>query len=132
MFNTVTALQDIYLNPQVTKGQAYADSRLLPTPNLFDTLDQADHGRKRRIIGRVLSEHSMRTFEGTMSIEVDHFLREILRSGKFQLYLRLSRSCERTEAFPVVQPNKMMLSTCPAGASAWVQMSFLNSVSAIL
>lgn len=97
MFNTVTALQDIYLNPQVTKGQAYADSRLLPTPNLFDTLDQADHGRKRRIIGRVLSEHSMRTFEGTMSIEVDHFLREIIRSGKL-LHHRLSMKLCETEA----------------------------------
>lgn len=105
MFNTVTALQDIYLNPQVTKGQAYADSRLLPTPNLLDTLDQADHGRKRRIIARVLSEHSMRTFEGTMSIEVDHFLREILRSGK-KLYLSLFMKLRELKRFPSYSQTK--------------------------
>lgn len=77
MLNKVAALQDIYLDSQVTKGQAYADSRLLPTRDLFDTLDEADHGSMRRIIGRALSEHSMRTFEDTMSIEIDYFLRKI-------------------------------------------------------
>lgn len=31
MFNSVGALQDIFLNPGVTKGQAYVDSRLVRT-----------------------------------------------------------------------------------------------------
>ncbi|KAJ4389663.1 hypothetical protein N0V93_007135 [Gnomoniopsis smithogilvyi] len=103
IFNTVTSLQDIYLNPQVTKGQGYADSRLLPTPNLFDTLDQVDHGRKRRIIGKVLSEQSMRIFEPTLSIEVNIFLRELLRSSQQNETIDMSRRCQRLSADVICQ-----------------------------
>lgn len=90
-------MQDIYLNPQVTKGQGYADSRLLPTPNLFDTLDQGEHRRKRRVVGRVLSEHAMRNFEPTMSNEVDQFLRELLRSSvqNQNEVVNMSHRCQR-------------------------------------
>jgi cytochrome P450 len=98
-------LPDIYLNPQVTKGQAYEDSRLLPTPSLFDTLDHGEHSRKRRIVGRVLSEHAMRSFETTMSAEVDEFLRELLRSsrqGKDEV-VDMSRRCQRLSADVICQ-----------------------------
>lgn len=74
--------QDIFLNPGVTKGQAYVDSRLVPSPSLFDTLDQAEHGRKQRIIWKVTSELSMRTFEPVMNSEVDIFLSELLKSAQ--------------------------------------------------
>lgn len=74
--------QDIFLSPGVTKGQAYVDSRLLPSPSLFDTLDQAEHGRKQRIIWKVTSELSMRTFEPVMNSQVDIFLSELLKSAQ--------------------------------------------------
>lgn len=90
-------MQDIYLNPQVTKGQGYEDSRLLPTPSLFDTLDQGEHSRKRRVVGRVLSEHAMRNFEPSMSTEVNQFLRELLRSSSQNKdeVVDMSRRCQR-------------------------------------
>lgn len=81
-FPLIKQNQDIFLNPGVTKGQAYADSRLVPSPSLFDTPDQAEHGRKQRIIWKVISELSMRTFEPVMNSHVDIFLSELLKSAK--------------------------------------------------
>lgn len=75
-------IKDIFLNPGVTKGQAYPDSRLVKELSLFDTLDQAEHARKQRIIGRVISELSMRTFEPIMSSQIDIFLRQLLLAAQ--------------------------------------------------
>lgn len=66
----------------MTKGQAYVDSRLVPSPSLFDTLDQDEHRRKQRIIWKVTSEFSMRTFEPVMNSQVDIFLLELLKSAE--------------------------------------------------
>lgn len=66
----------------MTKGQAYVDSRLVKEASLFDTLDQAEHARKQRIIGRVISELSMRSFEPTMKSQVDIFLRQLLPAAQ--------------------------------------------------
>lgn len=90
--------QDIYLNPGVTKGQAYVDSRLLDAPSLFDTLDQAEHSRKQRIIGKVISELSMRTFEPVMNSQVDIFLLEILKSTQKDEVVDISPRCQRLAA----------------------------------
>ncbi|KAL1881186.1 hypothetical protein Daus18300_001037 [Diaporthe australafricana] len=98
MFNSVGALQDIFLNPRVTKGQAYVDSRLVPSPSLFDTLDQAEHGRKQRIIGKVISELSMRTFEPVMNSQVDIFLSELLKSTQKGEVVDVSPRCSRLAA----------------------------------
>ncbi|KAJ0114112.1 hypothetical protein J7T55_007946 [Diaporthe amygdali] len=98
MFNSVGALQDIFLNPGVTKGQAYVDSRLVPSPSLFDTLDQAEHGRKQRIIGKVISELSMRSFEPVMNSQVDIFLSEILKSARKGAVVDVSPRCSRLAA----------------------------------
>lgn len=40
-------LEDIYLNPGVTKGNAYLGARLTGQPNIFDVLDKRQHSRER-------------------------------------------------------------------------------------
>lgn len=82
----------------MTKGQAYVDSRLVEHPSLFDTLDQADHSRKQRIIWKVISERSMRTFEPVMSSQVDIFLREILKSAQKDEAVDMTPRCQRLAA----------------------------------
>ncbi|POS68736.1 benzoate 4-monooxygenase, partial [Diaporthe helianthi] len=62
--------------------RTYVDSRLVPSPSLFDTLDQAEHTRKQRIIWKVTSELSMRSFEPGMNSQVDIFLSELLKSAQ--------------------------------------------------
>ncbi|KAI8632409.1 cytochrome P450 [Xylariaceae sp. FL1651] len=48
VFNTLTALHDIYLNQRVTKSKIYLQSLLsTPTPSMFNALDRAVHSHKR-------------------------------------------------------------------------------------
>lgn len=82
----------------MTKGQAYVDSRLVDSPSLFDTLDQAEHGRKQRIIWKVISERSVRTFESVMSSQVDIFLGEILKSAQRDETVDMTPRCQRLAA----------------------------------
>lgn len=115
-FNTVTALQgtsiensfpcfggnaelmiykDIYLNPGVTKGDAYLGARLTGQPNIFDTLDKREHSRKRRAIGQALSERSMQSFEPTIISQINIFLGELLRSSRQKENVNMSQRCLR-------------------------------------
>lgn len=64
-------------------------------PNVFDTLDNRIHSRKRRAIGEVLSERSMRTFEPTMSDQIDIFLRELIRSSQQGNVIDMTPRCQR-------------------------------------
>ncbi|ROW12524.1 hypothetical protein VMCG_00732 [Cytospora schulzeri] len=89
--------KDIYNNPRVTKGQAYVQLRQggRGTPNLFNTLDKATHRKKRRIIGPVVSESSMRVFEPDMRQQVDSFLVQLLRSSCRGETVDMTPRCER-------------------------------------
>ncbi|ROW10974.1 hypothetical protein VMCG_00878 [Cytospora schulzeri] len=91
VFNT----EDIYLSPLVTKSTAYLGARLTGQPNLFDTLDKSQHSRKRRAIGKALSEKSMQSFEPTMICQIDVFLRQLLRSSQEDDTVNMSPICQR-------------------------------------
>ncbi|KAI0868254.1 cytochrome P450 [Hypoxylon argillaceum] len=81
VFNSVSALQAIYQNDQVTKSRAYLVSQRAPdTYSLWNALDQDLHRSKRKIIGQVVSERSMKAFEPTMMEEIDTFIRLIFLS----------------------------------------------------
>ncbi|EMR69095.1 hypothetical protein MGN70_009186 [Eutypa lata] len=90
--------QDIYNNPAVTKSRAYLGARVNYKPTLFDELDQEQHRRKRKIIGSVINERSMRTFEPTMSEQVDVFLRELLSSSRRAEAVNMTARCQRLGA----------------------------------
>ncbi|ETS75220.1 hypothetical protein PFICI_13704 [Pestalotiopsis fici W106-1] len=81
VFNSVTAIRDIYQNPRTTKSHLYLFSTNKGVPFIFNTLDRSGHARKRKIIGPALSERSMRMFEPIMSSQVDVFLKYLLKSG---------------------------------------------------
>ncbi|KAH9905832.1 cytochrome P450 [Xylariomycetidae sp. FL2044] len=82
VFNTLTALHDIYLNPQIVKAQIYIHGRFRNPPSIFTELDRNEHRRRRRVVGRAISERSMREFEPTMTSQVDVFLAQILKSSQ--------------------------------------------------
>lgn len=75
---TLTSNEDMFLNPGVTENQAYVDSLLVKEASLVDNLDRTEHARKQRIIGRVISELSMRSLEPTLNAQVDFFLRQLV------------------------------------------------------
>ncbi|KAH8897433.1 cytochrome P450 [Thozetella sp. PMI_491] len=97
VFNSTAALRDIYGNPQVRKGQAYVQLRhgKDAPANLLNTLDKEEHRKKRRIIGPVVSERSMRIFEPDMSHQVNVFLGELLRSSQTAEAVNMTPRCER-------------------------------------
>ncbi|KAK8134591.1 Isotrichodermin C-15 hydroxylase [Apiospora sp. TS-2023a] len=80
VFNTLTAFQDIYLNPRIAKAPIYAFTRFRSTPSVFTALDKTDHRRRRRVIGQAISDRAMREFEPTMLTQIDVFLGQLLHS----------------------------------------------------
>ncbi|RCI09955.1 hypothetical protein L249_8582 [Ophiocordyceps polyrhachis-furcata BCC 54312] len=95
IFNSLAAVRDIYHNPNVTKARAYRHSRWLDRPNLFDTPDKDEHRRKRKVIGQVVSDRSLRVFEPIMSTQIDIFLcrlRDVARKGEI---VNVTEMCRR-------------------------------------
>jgi cytochrome P450 len=88
---------DVYNNPRVIKGQAYVQLQQSGngTSNLLTTLDKDKHRKKRRIIGPVVSERSMRVFEPEMSKQVTAFLIQLLRSSQNNTIVNMTPRCER-------------------------------------
>lgn len=88
--------QDVSLHPTVTKGYAYHMTQLRSKfPSVFNALDRDQHRRKRRIIGRALSDRSVRSFEPIMSSQIDVFLQQILESCQQGRHVNMSVLCQR-------------------------------------
>ncbi|KAF7884387.1 uncharacterized protein EAF02_004723 [Botrytis sinoallii] len=93
VFNTSSALRAIYLHPSINKAHIYAHTQFNPQINIFRTLERERHRQKRKIYGKVLSERSLRSFEPTMSSEIDVFLK-LLLDTKNEV-VNMSPLCER-------------------------------------
>ncbi|KAH9890220.1 cytochrome P450 [Xylariomycetidae sp. FL2044] len=78
VFNSIEALHDIYDNDRVDKARNYRVSLFTPYPNIFNVVDKDRHRIKRKHIGGLLSESSMRRFEPVMLEQVDIFVRQLL------------------------------------------------------
>ncbi|OTA98268.1 hypothetical protein M426DRAFT_17586 [Hypoxylon sp. CI-4A] len=81
VFNSIEALQDIYRYDRTTKPKAYiALGPRLKIPNIFSAQDRQLHRERRQLIGRILSERSMRIFEPTVIEQVDLLVQHIFHS----------------------------------------------------
>ncbi|KAI2629257.1 cytochrome P450 [Hypomontagnella submonticulosa] len=80
LFNSATAVQDIYQNPNFTKSHVYVLSRLGGGSSIFSTIDKDQHRHKRQLYAQVLGSRSMRMFEPTILEHIDVFLAIILKS----------------------------------------------------
>lgn len=80
----------------MTKGPAYLGSRAGTTsPNTFNETNRELHRKKRKIISHGISERAMRLFEPEMSLEVDVFLGQLLKSSKSKDVVDMTPICER-------------------------------------
>ncbi|KAI1501827.1 cytochrome P450 [Biscogniauxia marginata] len=95
VFNTTTAVHDIYANARVHKGRSYSYTSRSGNPSMWSTLDMDAHHRKRKLVGPVVSERSMRVFEPTMSATTDVFLRQLLKSSQQGRPVNMTERCER-------------------------------------
>lgn len=95
VFNSLTALQDIYLNDKVSKSRDYKNANLAPMSNVFTTLDKQEHRRKRKLIAPVINDRSMRTFEPALLEKTDVFAKQILKASqnKTNDTVNMSQNC---------------------------------------
>ncbi|CAJ2502722.1 Uu.00g101160.m01.CDS01 [Anthostomella pinea] len=99
VFNTVTALHDIYLNSRVTKSKVYLQSLLSSNqPSMFNALDRTVHSQKRRAVGQLITERSMRSFEPTMTSQIRVFMQQQLASSQKAEVVNMTRRCQRLAA----------------------------------
>lgn len=71
-------MADIYQNDRLIKSRAYNAAQHRPGIfNIFTVVDKALHRSKRKLIGQVISEQSMRTFEPIMVQEIDTFIKHL-------------------------------------------------------
>ncbi|KAI1116258.1 cytochrome P450 [Nemania sp. NC0429] len=81
VFSTATAAQEIYRTDKTTKPKAYmALGPGLKTYNVFTATDNRLHRQRRQLVGQILTDRSMRSFEPTMIKQVDIFLKNLLVS----------------------------------------------------
>ncbi|KAI1078585.1 benzoate 4-monooxygenase cytochrome P450 [Whalleya microplaca] len=81
VFNSATALNDIYLNDRVSKSHCYQAGNFTPGAwSTFNAIDKNVHRRKRKLVGQAVTERSMRMFEPTMTEQIDIFLEQLLKA----------------------------------------------------
>ncbi|KAI1843864.1 hypothetical protein JX265_003760 [Neoarthrinium moseri] len=62
---------------------------------MFNALDRAEHSRKRRVVGQLITERSMRSFEPSMTLQIDVFLHQLLASSKKSEVVNMTVRCQR-------------------------------------
>ncbi|KAJ8125852.1 hypothetical protein O1611_g7786 [Lasiodiplodia mahajangana] len=79
----VTKMLDIYKGDRTTKPKAYiALGPGLTTPTMLTAIDHQVHRSRRQLIGQVVSERFMRSFEPIMVNEVDLFIRRLFLAAQ--------------------------------------------------
>lgn len=76
-------LIDIYASGHTVKAGSYNDGNFRPGVfNIFNVIDKRMHRAKRQLVGSILSERSMRTFEPQMSAQIQIFLQQIMQTHR--------------------------------------------------
>jgi cytochrome P450 len=89
-------MTDIYNDERITKSCVYLLTiQSNGIDNIFNTIDRRRHGFKRRIIGRVVTERSMRMFEPVMHEEIGVFLRNLYDASQTSRPVNMTQSCKR-------------------------------------
>ncbi|KAI0154958.1 cytochrome P450 [Xylariaceae sp. FL1272] len=81
VFNTVTALRQIYQSERVTKPVTYLANQAKPgSHNTWNSLNRDTHCQKRKSMALAVSERSMKSFEPIIIEQIDIFLKQISTS----------------------------------------------------
>ncbi|KAI1121537.1 cytochrome P450 [Nemania abortiva] len=86
VFNSTRALHDIYLNERVTKSRAYLVTQRAPgVYGVFNAIDKKLHQAKRKLVGQVVNERSLRAIEPIINSQVDIFLQQLSLPNSFNM-----------------------------------------------
>lgn len=94
VFNTITALNDIYHNERLCKARNYLVTQVSDHHNIFNILDKSVHKHKRKIIGRCVSEKAMREFEPIMIQHIDTLIKQLAGSSKQEKTTNMTTYCK--------------------------------------
>ncbi|KAI0146893.1 cytochrome P450 [Xylariaceae sp. FL1272] len=95
MFNSLTAIQDIYTHSNITKAAAYRHPGSQTNESLFAIRDNNEHRRKRKVIGQVVSDRSLRAFQPMMQEQIDIFLQQLLKASRRSEMVNMTTACNR-------------------------------------
>ncbi|KAI1335013.1 cytochrome P450 [Xylariaceae sp. FL0016] len=94
IFNSVQAMQDIYLDDSVFKSSVYAlTNQGRDIWNIFNVIDKKLSRAKRRAIGQAFSPLFLRKFEPTIHEQTDVFLKGLL--GSIGGPVNMTERCQR-------------------------------------
>ncbi|KAI0411865.1 cytochrome P450 [Xylaria grammica] len=89
VFNSTRALHDIYLSNRITKSQSYLISQRAPgVYGVFNAVDKQLHQTKRKLVGKVVNETSLRGIEPIIHSQIDIFIEQLSLSkgsGSFNM-----------------------------------------------
>ncbi|KAI1778815.1 cytochrome P450 [Hypoxylon cercidicola] len=96
IFNSPKALQDIYLNERLAKSYSYKyTAATAGVYGVFNVIDKSAHRFKRKLVGKALSDRSMRIFEPAMSGQIDIFLRILLSLSRESSSINMTHVIKR-------------------------------------
>ncbi|CAG8960726.1 hypothetical protein HYFRA_00002262 [Hymenoscyphus fraxineus] len=98
VFNTPTALQEIYNNHRLTKSHVYRLTlQASGVESIFNCVDRDRHRSKRKLIAKVVSDRSVRLFEPTMKAQIQTFLQLLLATSKESSHspINMTERCKR-------------------------------------
>ncbi|CAG8980246.1 hypothetical protein HYALB_00009828 [Hymenoscyphus albidus] len=92
IFNSVEALRDIYKTDRTTKTKDYvALGPSLSIHTIFTVVDKIAHRHRRRLIGEVLSDRSILTFEPIINTQANIFLQNLSSHSKLSQPVNMSQ-----------------------------------------
>lgn len=95
IFNTAQAVADIYQNERLFKARDYMVTSITGNSSVFTAHDKKLHSHKRKIIGKAISEKSMRDFEPLMLGHVDTLMQQLEQSRKTEAYTDMTTYFKR-------------------------------------
>ncbi|KAK5995094.1 Cytochrome P450 monooxygenase AKT7 [Cladobotryum mycophilum] len=95
VFNTITAIKDIYSHPHIIKGESFRHSPWLQSSSLFYEAEKDKFQWKRKLFAQVLSSRSLRGFYPTMDAQINIYLRLLLRSSQKSEVVDMTVRCKQ-------------------------------------
>ncbi|KAK0634894.1 cytochrome P450 [Bombardia bombarda] len=82
VFNTATALKDIYQNDRIVKSRHYLSTTRNNIVNVFTAIPNDLHRVKRKVIEPAITDRAMRSFEPIMAGQIDIYLKQVLEASQ--------------------------------------------------
>ncbi|KAI0509330.1 cytochrome P450 [Xylaria bambusicola] len=96
VFSSIKALSDIYQNERVAKSHLYKHTAATDGVwHVFNVIDKASHRFKRKLIGQIVSERSMRIFEPIMLQQIDVFIHILQSSAQSRSPVNMTEKLKR-------------------------------------